>query len=46
MTFLEQKKNKFAKEAYAIDGENDEDDLHPPVSGCFRDLEFLSYYIS
>lgn len=39
MTFLEQKKNKFDKGVYAMVGEDNEGDLHPPVSECFRDLE-------
>ena len=33
------KKTKFEKGVYQMDSEENEGDLHPPVSGCFRDLE-------
>jgi hypothetical protein len=33
------KKTKFDKGVYQMDDEDNEGDLHPPVSGCFRDLE-------
>ncbi|CAB4028532.1 Hypothetical predicted protein, partial [Paramuricea clavata] len=33
------KKTKFDKGVNQMDDEDNEGDLHPPVSGCFRDLE-------
>jgi hypothetical protein len=33
------KKTKFDKGVYQMDNEDNEGDLHPPLSGCFRDLE-------
>ena len=33
------KKTKFDKGVYQMEDKKNEGDLHPPVSGCFRDLE-------